>query len=94
MLSGQSKPDAEQFARFFFCQTEATFPEVFTTTQQDKVLPHDYRLGRVEYLNNVIEQDHRFIEKKLLSSQCLQNFHRLWKDCILLRIAVKVCWND
>jgi hypothetical protein len=30
---------------------------------------------RVKYLNNVIEQDHRFIKKKVRASQCFKSFH-------------------
>jgi transposase-like protein len=29
------------------------------------VLPHDCKLRRVKYLNNIIEQDHRFIKKRV-----------------------------
>jgi transposase-like protein len=29
----------------------------------------------VKYLNNVIEQDHRFIKKKVRASQCFKRFH-------------------
>lgn len=43
----------------------AAYPEAFTTSQQDKVLPHDCRLRRVKYLNNIIKQDHRFIKKRV-----------------------------
>lgn len=32
-------------------------------------------LRRVKYLNNVIEQDHRFIKKKVRASQCFKRFH-------------------
>jgi transposase-like protein len=32
------------------------------------------KLGRVKYLNNVIEQDHRFV-KKVRASQCFKRFH-------------------
>lgn len=35
----------------------------------------DYKLRRVKYLNNVIEQDHRFVKKKLRSSQYFKRFH-------------------
>ncbi len=42
----------------------ATYPEAFTTSQKEKVLLHDCKLRRVKYLNNVIEQDHRFIKKR------------------------------
>jgi transposase, IS6 family len=29
----------------------------------------------VKYLNNVIEQDHRFVKKKVRASQCFESFH-------------------
>lgn len=43
----------------------AAYPEAFSTSQQERVLPHDCRLRRVKYLNNIIEQDHRFIKKRV-----------------------------
>lgn len=41
------------------------YPEAFTSLQKEKVLPHDCKLRRVKYLNNIIEQDHRFIKKRV-----------------------------
>lgn len=35
----------------------------------------DCKLRRVKYLNNVIEQGHRFIEKKVRAAQCFKTFH-------------------
>ncbi len=43
----------------------AAYPEAFATSQEEKVLPHDCKLRRVKYLNNIIEQDHRFIKKRV-----------------------------
>ena len=43
----------------------AAYPEAFITSQNDKVLPHDCKLRRVKYLNNIIEQDHRFVKKRV-----------------------------
>ena len=43
----------------------AAYPEAFTTSQDEKILPKDCKLRRVKYLNNIIEQDHRFIKKRL-----------------------------
>jgi transposase-like protein len=37
-------------------------------------VPKDCQLRRVKYLNNVIEQDHRFIKKKVRASQCFKRF--------------------
>jgi transposase-like protein len=38
-------------------------------------MPSDCKLRRVKYLNNVIEQDHRFIKKKVRAAQCFKRFH-------------------
>jgi IS6 family transposase len=43
----------------------AAYPEAFTSSQEEKILPSDCKLRRVKYLNNVIEQDHRFVKKKV-----------------------------
>lgn len=53
----------------------AAYPEAFTISQTENVLPKDCRLRRVKYLNNIIEQDHRFIKKKVRSSQCFEKFY-------------------
>lgn len=53
----------------------AAYPEAFATSQAENVLPQDCTLRRVKYLNNVIEQDHRFIKKKVRASQCSKRFH-------------------
>jgi transposase, IS6 family len=53
----------------------AAYPEAFTSSQEEKILPKDCKLRRVKYLNNVIEQDHRFIKKKVRTSQCFKSFH-------------------
>jgi transposase-like protein len=53
----------------------AAYPDAFTSSQAEKVLPHDCKLRRVKYLNNIIEQDHRFIKKKVRASQCFKSFH-------------------
>ena len=42
----------------------AAYPEAFATSQDEKVLPHDCKLRRVKYLDNIIGQDHRFIKKR------------------------------
>src|SRR5437868_14084213 len=53
----------------------AAYPEAFSTSQAEKIVPKDCRLRRAKYLNNIIEQDHRFIKKKMRASQCLKRFH-------------------
>lgn len=53
----------------------AAYPEAFSTSQAEKILPKDCKLRRVKYLNNVIEQDHRFIKKKVRAAQCFKRVH-------------------
>jgi hypothetical protein len=53
----------------------AAYPEAFNTSQAERVVPQDCQLGRLKYLNNVIEQDHRFVKKKVRASQCFKSFH-------------------
>ena len=53
----------------------AAYPEAFSASQAERVIPEDCRLRRVKYLNNVIEQGHRFIKKKVRASQCFKRFH-------------------
>ena len=50
-------------------------PEAFVTTQDEQILPPDCQLRRVKYLNNIIEQDHRFVKKKVRASQCFKRSH-------------------
>jgi transposase-like protein len=53
----------------------AAYPEAYSAAQVEKIVPKDCKLRRVKYLNNVIEQDHRFIKKKVRASQCFKRFH-------------------
>ena len=53
----------------------AAYPEAFSASQAEQVVPKDCKLRRVKYLNNVIEQDHRFVKKKVRASQCFKRFH-------------------
>lgn len=52
----------------------AAYPDAFTASQAEKVLPLDCKLRRVKYLNNVIEQDHRFVKKRVRAAQCFKSF--------------------
>ena len=42
----------------------AACPPAFEAMQNEKVLPRDCKLRRVKYLNNIIEQDHRYVKKR------------------------------
>lgn len=53
----------------------AAYPEAFSASQAERIMPSDCKLRHVKYLNNVIEQDHRFIKKKVRAAQCFKRFH-------------------
>ncbi len=53
----------------------ASYPEAFTASVKENVLPFDCKLRRVKYLNNVIEQDHRAIRGRWRAAQCYRSFH-------------------
>lgn len=52
----------------------ASYPEAFAASIKEKVLPRDCKLRRIKYLNNVIEQDHRFIRRRWRAMQCFRTF--------------------
>jgi len=52
----------------------AAYPDAFIASQEEKVLPLDCKLRRVKYLNNIIEQDHRFVKKRVRAAQCFKSF--------------------
>jgi transposase, IS6 family len=43
----------------------AAYPPAFETLQQEGTLPETCRLRQCKYLNNVIEQDHRFVKRRV-----------------------------
>ena len=53
----------------------AAYPEAFSASKDACVVPQDCKLRRVNYLNNLIEQHHRFIGKKMRAPQCFKSFH-------------------
>src|SRR3954470_2174545 len=53
----------------------ASYPEAFTASQEEKVLPKDCSLRRTKYLTNMVEQDHRFIRRRWRAMQCFRSFH-------------------
>ncbi len=50
------------------------YPEAFAASQSEKVLPLDCKLRRAKYLNNIIEQDHRLVKKRVRAAQCFKSF--------------------
>jgi transposase, IS6 family len=40
-------------------------PPAFAVLQQERALPEIYRLRQCKYLNNMVEQDHRFVKRRV-----------------------------
>ena len=72
--------DADAAARFFrqVLQTShtltprvitvdknAAYPPTFESLQQEKTLPENCQLRQCKYLNNIVEQDHRFVKRRM-----------------------------
>jgi transposase-like protein len=53
----------------------ASYPDAFTASQEEKVLPKDCNLRRTKYLTNIVEQDHRFVRRRWRAMQCFRSFH-------------------
>jgi len=53
----------------------AAYPPAFATLQQAKTLPQSSELRQNKYLNNVIEQDHRFLQKLIKPGLGFKSFN-------------------
>ncbi len=53
----------------------AAYPETFSTSQDEQIVPKDCQLRRVKYLDNVIDQDHRLVNQQVRSAPCDKSFH-------------------
>ena len=52
----------------------AAYPPAFEDFKEEKVFCKEVRLRQVKYLNNVIEQDHRLVKRRVKHSLWLQSF--------------------
>ena len=49
-------------------------PPAFEACRSDGLIPEHTKLRQVKYLNNIIEQDHRFSKRRIMHIQWLQTF--------------------
>ncbi len=52
----------------------AAYPPAFETCKQTKIFSEDVTLRQTKYLNNRVEQDHRFVKRRIAYCQWLQSF--------------------
>jgi transposase, IS6 family len=43
----------------------AAYPPAFEALQREKTLPENCQLRQCKYLNNIVEQDHRFVKRRV-----------------------------
>ena len=57
----------------------AAYPIAFKELKQEGLLSHECELRQKKYLNNIIEQDHRFPKKLAKYKSYFQYFHTAWR---------------
>ncbi|HHK5537233.1 TPA: IS6 family transposase [Bacillus mobilis] len=60
--------------RIITADGDKAYPVAIRKLKEDKRLPHDTPLRVKKYLNNVIEQDHRFIKKRIRNMLGLKSY--------------------
>jgi transposase-like protein len=53
-----------------FVDKNGVYPQAFIISQQEKVIPHDCKLRRVKYLNNIIEAAIKSSNKEIRQADC------------------------
>jgi transposase, IS6 family len=57
----------------------AAYPKAFTELQAEGLIPENCELRQVKYLNNLIEQDHRFIKRRVKPGLGFFSFESAWR---------------
>ncbi len=86
-----SKRAAKRFFRKVLVQSHVTHPRVITVDKnasyppaiddlkQDKLLSEEYQYRASKYLNNRIEQDHRFIKRRVKPGLGFVSYQTVWR---------------
>jgi IS6 family transposase len=57
----------------------AAYPKAFKELKAERNLPDHCELRQKKYLNNLIEQDHRFIKRLIKLGKGLYSFETVWQ---------------
>ena len=74
-LSKVLKSVHNQKPRVINVDKNPAYPIAFNSMVEDNLLPKDCELRQNKYLNNIVEQDHRFIKKLVKPTMGFQSFH-------------------
>ena len=69
------RTDQRRFPFSSSVDKDASYPDAFVASPEEKILPVDCRLRRTKYLTNIVEQAHRLIRKRWRAMPCLRSFH-------------------
>ncbi|WP_141520941.1 DDE-type integrase/transposase/recombinase, partial [Bacillus pseudomycoides] len=61
------------FKIWFWCKNSA-YPVAIRALKEEKHMPEGIKIRQVRYLNNIVEQDHRFIKKSVRSMLGFKSF--------------------
>ena len=56
----------------------AAYPKAFKELKEERAIPDSCELRQVKYLNNIIEQDHRFIKRRVKPGLGFFSFETAW----------------
>ena len=56
----------------------AAYPKAFNELQAEGAIPDSCELRQVKYLNNIVEQDHRFIKRRVKPGLGFFSFETAW----------------
>jgi transposase-like protein len=57
----------------------AAYPKAFTQLQEEGILPKSCALRQSKYLNNLVEQDHRFMKRLVKLGMGFFSFETAWR---------------
>jgi transposase-like protein len=68
-----------QTPRVINVDQNAAYPKAVEALKEAGLLPNDTELRPVKYLNNIVEQDHRFIKRKIKPGLGFSSFPTAWR---------------
>jgi transposase, IS6 family len=65
--------------RMITVDKNAAYPKAFNQLQEERILPKSCALRQSKYLNNLVEQDHRFIKRLVKPGMGFFSFETAWR---------------
>ena len=66
--------------RLWHCHLiDEAYPPAIQALKTDEVLPQTTKIRQCKYLNNIVEQDHRFIKRRIRPGLGFSSFNTAWR---------------